>query len=170
MTKLAYVLHGNTALYILPTKTYKSHSKYLYSLCDTSKEARSLAYNDVDYLCESSDKPLALPNGNHYDYMHGRQCHDICYAEAIKRAEHEGHPIPNARRKCLTKRWSQHCECFTGRTKLYNRLRTWMPRGLNYCGQCNRFTKRKPQHKGRCQYANPPSSKPTTTLWVQNWC
>ncbi len=36
--------------------------------------------------------------------------------------------------------------------RLHQRLRTWMPRGLNYCAQCRRFTRRKPQHKGRCKY------------------
>jgi hypothetical protein len=132
-----------------------SRSKYLYNLSDTSKEALSLAYDEKDYLCESSDKPLKLINGIYYNYAHRRECHDICYAEAIKRADREGRPMPRARRKCSTRRWSLHCQCFMGKTKLYQRLQTWMPRGLNYCGQCDRFTKRKPQHKGRCEYALP---------------
>ena len=36
---------------------------------------------------------------------------------------------------------------------LYQRLRTWAPRGLNYCGTCRMWTKRKRGHGGRCEYA-----------------
>lgn len=129
-------------------------SKYLYNLSNTPKKALSLAYSDSEYLCESSEKAPTPPLVSWYSrYEHRRNCHNICYTEAVKRAENEGRPAPKARRKCSTRRWAEHCGCFAGKAKLHQRLRGWMPRGLNYCSQCERFTKRKPQHKGRCKYA-----------------
>ena len=37
-----------------------------------------------------------------------------------------------------------------------------MPKGLYYCGTCERFTRRKRGHKGRCKYS-------IAVNWVPVW-
>lgn len=49
-------------------------------------------------------------------------------------------------------RGDQHCYCgVDGERPLYRRLRSWVPRGLNYCGQCDKWTRRTRSHGGRCK-------------------
>jgi hypothetical protein len=75
----------------------------------------------------------------------------MCWEASNKRREAEGLSRLTLK-KCRTRSYgSDHCECFSRKYKLHSRLRSWMPKGLNYCGDCDKFTKRKRQHKGRCE-------------------
>lgn len=46
-----------------------------------------------------------------------------------------------------------HSYCFGGGSELHQRLKSWTPKGLKYCGTCVLFTRRKPSHKGRCKFS-----------------
>lgn len=119
-------------------------SKHLYELNSSN---RSLSLSNEDKLAPlcSSQKPNRSPGR----FLHRKDCHDRSFAEALRRKEQSGLPLPK-QRKCRTNRWATHCECFSGRSRLHQRLRTWFPRGLNYCGQCDKYTRRKKSHNGRC--------------------
>jgi hypothetical protein len=129
--------------------------KSLYGLFP-EKEPVSLSYEDptslmCDSQCISQFGPLI--NGNYTVYVPYRiiqKCHDICYAKEVAcRLETEGRPP--VQKKCKTKPWlKQHCTCYDGSAPLHYRLKSWMPEGLKYCNECNAFTRRKKQHKGRC--------------------
>jgi hypothetical protein len=144
---------------ILPSLTNLTHSRYLHEL-NTSNDLISLSNeDDLGPLCADSGPSSHPLNAWNRHYFHRSQCHDASYDEATKRNEKAGLPPPK-QRKCRTNRWVSHCECFSGRSKLHQRLRTWVPKGLNYCGQCDMFTRRKKSHNGRC--ASTPS--PLSTL------
>lgn len=139
-------------------------NKTLYSLADY-KDVVSLRHIDGRPYCgvsimQASDNIWALR------YRHRQECHNLCWAESNKRREAEGlSPCPLKR--CRTRRYGvDHCECFSRKYKLHSRLRNWMPKSLNYCGQCNKFTKRKRQHKGRCYHGQSKLRQYEGNFWT----
>ena len=84
-------------------------------------------------------------------WRHRQECHKLSYETIKARNEQLGKSTPEMKKKCRTRWSSHHCECYTRRTKLHYRLSSWMPKGLNYCGTCAKFTKRKRSHNGRCK-------------------
>lgn len=126
-------------------------SKTFYSLAN-AKEVVSLEHTDSEPLCDSSQpKPQDHSQYWQWRYRHRQECHNISWTEANKRREAEG-LSPRPLKKCRTGRYaSNHCECFVMKDKLHNRLTNWMPEGVKYCKQCQMFTKRKRQHKGKCE-------------------
>ena len=112
-----------------------------------------------------------MPDDCHprFSFRSRQECHDTSFAKAAKRNEQSGNPPPKPR-KCKTNRWKPHCECFSGKSKLHQRLKTWMPRGLNYCGQCHMFTRRKRSHNGRCRSTCPwRLQKKHLLIWVKGF-
>lgn len=127
----------------------------MYSLVDSKigNGVVALDHTDEGPLCGIS-KPIETDNYNiwQWSWRHRQDCHKLSWTESNKRREADG-LSPRPLKSCRSRRYGiDHCECFSRKYKLYNRLRTWMPRGLNYCGHCDRFTKRKRQHKGQCKH------------------
>jgi hypothetical protein len=144
MIGLASVSHGIFFPRIISRQFHplKLSSKSLYGL-SPSKEIVSLDNTDIGPLC---GKDNSLPR-----WQHRNECHKASYEAVCKRNAERGHSTPEMKRKCRTSWSSHHCECYTRQMRLHRRLKPWMPRNLNYCGECERFTKRKKQHNGRCK-------------------
>lgn len=85
-------------------------------------------------------------------WKHRQECHKLSYEAVCTRNKQLGRSTPEMK-KCRTGWSSHHCECFTRRMRLHFRLASWMPKGLNYCGTCAKFTRRKKSHHGRCELA-----------------
>jgi hypothetical protein len=145
MTLLAFVLLG-----ISPVLSFAYHfgqlltpsSKSLYNL-SLSKEVVPLENVDVGALCGKDDN---VPR-----WQHRNECHKASYEAFCKMNAELGRSTSAMNRKCRTRWSSSHCECYTRNMRLHRRLKSWMPRNLNYCGECEMFTKRKKQHNGRCE-------------------
>ncbi len=110
----------------------------------------SLDNPDTGPLC-GADIPTA-PSFQH-GYAHRYECHQKSYEAYCERNKRLGRSCPEMKKRCRTAWHRTHCECYTRRTKLHFRLKSWMPKGLNYCGECGKFTKRKRQHNGRCEFS-----------------
>jgi hypothetical protein len=117
-------------------------SKALYKL-SPSKEIVSLENTDDGPLCGKDD---SLPR-----WSHRNECHKASYEAVCKRNAKLGRSTPEMKRKCRTRWSSSHCECYTKHMRLHRRIKSFMPRSLHYCGECEMFTKRKKQHNGRCK-------------------
>jgi len=144
MTALAFILHGISFLANLAHQFYLliPSSKALYNL-SPSKEIVPLENTDIGPLCGRDN---SIPR-----WQHRNECHKASYEAVCKRNAENGRSTPEMKRKCRTNWSSHHCECYTRQTRLHRRLKSWMPRNLNYCGECEMFTKRKKQHNGRCE-------------------
>lgn len=114
----------------------------MYSL-STSKEVVSLENTDAGTLC-GKDDPI-------HRWSHRNECHKASYEAVCRRNAELGRSTPDMKKKCRTRWSSNHCECYTRHTRLHRRIKSWMPRSLHYCGECEMFTKRKKQHNGRCK-------------------
>ncbi|KAH6717022.1 hypothetical protein DL95DRAFT_450980 [Leptodontidium sp. 2 PMI_412] len=99
-------------------------------------------------------------------WTHRQKCHKLSYDAICARNKQLGKPTPEMKKKCRTRWSSHHCECFTRRMRLHLRLKSWMPRGLNYCGTCAKFTKRKRSHNGRCYHGQPKERKSGNHFWT----
>jgi hypothetical protein len=121
-------------------------SKHLYSLAE-KKHLVSLDNIDGDLLCEV--KPEEVGQDWSSRWKHRQECHQLCFIKCNNRKKAAGLQ-PLELKKCRTSAQS-HCECFMRKLKLHSRLRAWVPAGLNYCRQCNMFTRRKKWHNGRCK-------------------
>jgi hypothetical protein len=109
----------------------------------------SLSNSSIRDLCS---KPSITSHCSWYDrYSHRQKCHAESYKAFCELQRAQGKPEPE-NKKCRTQRWSAHCECFTKKGKLHTQLRSWMPKELLYCGGCDKFTKRKKSHNGKCKY------------------
>ncbi|EKD18616.1 hypothetical protein MBM_02858 [Drepanopeziza brunnea f. sp. 'multigermtubi' MB_m1] len=100
-------------------------------------------------------------------WQHRRDCHKLSYETICRRNESIGRRIPEMKNTCRTRWASNHCECFTRRMRLHLRLKGWMPRGLGYCGECGKFTKRKRGHQGTCELISSPDR---TVDWLLADC
>ena len=118
-------------------------SKSLYDLTSSIKTV-SLEETDAGPLCGKDDCQILR-------WQHRMECHKASYEAVCKRNTESGRTTPEMKQKCRTRWASHHCECYTRHTKLHRRIKCWMPRNLNYCGECEKFTKRKKQHNGRCK-------------------
>lgn len=129
-------------------------SKYLYNFSPTKPQQR------IDLEQTDETGPLCcqeVPKDSNYRsrYQHHLECHKLSYENIRARNEKDGRSTPPMK-KCRTRySWNStagsHCGCFLKRGRLHYRLNGWIGKGLGYCGTCQRFTKRKPQHKGRCK-------------------
>lgn len=150
MIKFASVSPGKLKSYtLLPNVALTSQSKSLY-YTPSAKTPISLETIDLgsEVLCGQTSPSSDWSSR----WRHRQECHKLSY-EAIKaRNKQSGKSTPEMRKKCRTRWSSHHCECYTRRTKLHYRLSSWMPKGLNYCGTCAKFTKRKRSHNGRCEF------------------
>jgi len=99
-------------------------------------------------------------------WRHRQECHKLSYETIKARNEQLGKSTPEMKKKCRTRWSSHHCECYTRRTKLHYRLSSWMPKGLNYCGTCAKFTKRKRSHNGRCYHGAAKVRKSGNHFWT----
>ena len=118
-------------------------SKSLYELSLFTKMS-SLEKTDAGPLCGKDDCQISR-------WQHRMECHKASYEAVCKRNAENGRSTPEMKRKCRTRWAAHHCECYTRHTKLHRRIKSWMPSNLNYCGECEKFTKRKKQHNGRCK-------------------
>ncbi|KAG9229763.1 hypothetical protein BJ875DRAFT_386669 [Amylocarpus encephaloides] len=99
-------------------------------------------------------------------YSHRQTCHDRSFAFRRIQAENGLCKRPRDISQCKTGWRSDHCECWSQRSRLHNRLRSWMPSKLKYCGECGMFTKRKRCHNGRCYHGRPKPRKRTGNFWT----
>jgi len=153
-TSHVFASHGISNLPFPPSSIpLTPPSKYLYDL-SAAKEPTSLSNTDLGILCSANKQSNEVNPRQNYGlrWIHRRECHSLSHAEISKRYAAAGLPAPELK-KCKTRGWSEHCECFSRRFRLYHRLRGWMPKGLNYCGKCGKFTWRKRAHKGRCEFS-----------------
>ncbi len=125
-------------------------SKSLYTLL-TSHEPINLENTDIgfDPLCGATSKDTPDWGSR---WRHRQECHKLSYEAVCKRNKSLGRSTPEMKKKCRTRWSSNHCECYTRRMRLHLRLKGWMPKSLNYCGTCGKFTKRKRGHNGRCEF------------------
>lgn len=135
-------------------------SKELHALA-SAKQRVSLSNSDEEVLCGSTS-PGAGETIYYWRNKHRRECHRLCWKESNRRLEANGlasRPL----KKCRTNRFgSDHCDCFSQKYRLYNRLRSWTPKALKFCGHCDKFTRRKRQHNGRCEHLPPWSGMSIT--------
>ena len=124
-------------------------SKYLYNI-SSHKDTPLLKQVDEELHCTLDRTGYESRLGYRHRFQSRQKCHDERFNELCKRKALVGSPLPKPRR-CSTARWAQHCECFNRMATLHARLRSWVPKGLNYCGTCEKFTRRKRNHKGRCE-------------------
>jgi len=125
------------------------HSKSLYNR-GMQKDPLSLKRANIRRaLC--SDPELTTAKSRYEVYWHRQACHAQSWETYCTLQRAVGNPVPRLK-SCKTTSWSSHCECFD-KVRLHQQLKTWMPIGLQYCGHCNKFTKRKKSHKGRCESA-----------------
>lgn len=143
------------------SKELKCISKYLYNHTPSPKGGMSLDTIDAGPLCD-------VGSCASLGYGHRQECHKKSYEVYCERNKRLGRSCPEMK-KCKTSWISFHCECYTRRTKLHFRLRTWMPKGLNYCGRCGKFTKRKKQHNGRCEGFQLAFEKKLLINWRLPW-
>ncbi|KUJ17036.1 uncharacterized protein LY89DRAFT_685011 [Mollisia scopiformis] len=136
--------------------------KYLYDLAPSKKEPISLESTDTGPLCQCKDATKDWQSR----WTHRRDCHKLSYEAAHKRNQALGRSTPEMKAKCRTSYGSDHCECFTRRSRLHFRLKSWMPSGMNYCGHCERFTVRKRGHNGRCYHGSPKPRKFEGHYWT----
>lgn len=123
------------------------NSKHLYNLLPSSKPP-ALTQSPISRLCKAPDLDSRDIWSVRYEHM--QACHRESWEAYCAHQRATFQPEP-ALKKCMSKKWYAHCECFTRRGRLHNRLRSWMPKSLNYCGVCEKFTKRKKSHNGRCE-------------------
>lgn len=126
-----------------------SSSKYLYNLLPKRQERISLEQVDIEICCTE------IGENTFFGYQHRQDCHKSLYGKLCALDQASGRSTAPMK-KCTTTRFSSHCECFMRRKRLHYRLKSWMPTGLRYCGDCSMFTRRKKSHNGRCQ--NPSSN------------
>ncbi|CZT03777.1 uncharacterized protein RAG0_10427 [Rhynchosporium agropyri] len=98
-------------------------------------------------------------------WSHRRECHDLTYEATCVAAKNLGMTTPGMKKKCRMTQASHHCECFSRTVKLHRRLKSWMPQDLKYCGSCEKFTKRKRSHKGRCYHGIPKQRQSKRNYW-----
>ncbi|KAL2061902.1 hypothetical protein VTL71DRAFT_7280 [Oculimacula yallundae] len=99
-------------------------------------------------------------------WTHRQECHKLTYEAVCARNKQLGRSTPEMKRKCRTRYSSHHCECYSRRMRLHLRLKSWMPKGLNYCGTCEKFTKRKKSHNGRCYHGKPKQRQSKSNFWT----
>lgn len=128
---------------LLITTSLTAASKYLYNLTLSTTEPISLESTDTGPLCCKEVGPSPE--------RHRQDCHESSYEAARLRNESLGRPAPAMNMRCVTVWNADHCECFTKRNRLHYRLKSWMPKRMNYCGTCKKFTKRKAGNNGRCE-------------------
>ncbi|KAF8859529.1 hypothetical protein BDZ45DRAFT_725269 [Acephala macrosclerotiorum] len=136
--------------------------KYMYNLLPTKKEAISLESTDTGPLCQCKD----AFNDWGSRWCHRRECHKLSYEATKRRNESMGRTTPPMKTKCRTRYGTDHCECFTRRARLHFRLKSWMPKDLNYCGHCEKFTVRKRGHNGRCYHGAPKPRRSHDHYWT----
>ncbi|RDW70417.1 hypothetical protein BP5796_08814 [Coleophoma crateriformis] len=139
-------------------------SKYFYNLPTNKKITIHLEHEEDEEYCGSyeADPKLSIHVAR---MLHRRECHEKTYHKVVEMRKAAGKAIP-ALKKCRTRSWSVHCECFNRSSKLYQRLRTWVPKGLNYCGQCAKFTRRKASQKKICYHGRGKPRKQQTNFWT----
>lgn len=139
------------------------HSKSLYSMIP-NKSSVSLDQTDLSSPLSGHSSSQLI----HWSSMdtHKQHCHIASYNGHKARNDLLGKSTAPLRAKCRTGWQSKHCECFTRYQKLYVRLREWMPKGLRYCGQCQKFTRRKKGQEGRCYHGRPKPRKSTCKFWT----
>jgi hypothetical protein len=113
-----------------------------------SKERIPLEHSEIGIICGQHQ----IDDHSNWStrYNHRQECHKRSYEAICKLNELSGKRIPDLK-KCRTRQWTNHCECFSRRSRLHHRISKWMPQGLNYCGTCEMFTRRKKGHNGRCK-------------------
>lgn len=126
------------------------NSKYMYNIVPFKKGPISLESSDTSALCGCKDPGKDWQSR----WAHRRECHKLSYEANRIRNQSIGRSTPEMKTKCRTMYGTDHCECFTRKYRLYSRLRSWMPKGINYCGHCAKFTARKRGHNGRCKLCN----------------
>jgi len=125
---------------------------YLYNL-SPPKHPLPLSNEDPSPLnsppCRTCPDALEQPC-----YIYRSRCHETHLEAAnVERRKQCMREIESTK-TCKMRRMWRVCECFKGKEMLYQRLRTWVPKGLNYCGTCRMWTRRKRGHGGRCEYAS----------------
>lgn len=133
--------------------TMLSKSLYSLSICHKPIDLEATDLGPRDLCCLSK----CLDMGPRW--LHRQKCHKRSYAAMCERNESVGRKRPEMKSRCRTRWAADHCECYTRRMRLHLRLKDWMPKGINYCGACGKFTTRKRGHQGRCTQL--PSSEPT---------
>lgn len=128
----------------------------MYNFSSNTKQPISLESTDTGPLCQCKD----VSKDWSARWAHRRDCHKLSYEAVKARNESKGRSTPAMNRRCRTRYGTEHCECFTRRNRLHFRLKSWMPKGLNYCGHCEKFTLRKRGHNGRCMIY--------LDLWLEN--
>lgn len=131
-----------------------ARSKQLYAF---SPPEQPVSFNNLDIPNNSPGCEIcALPQTEQFaNALKARAaCNDRCYSAVIQGRGRGGRPT----------HWTTLCEIHCGcrRVKIYRkrgkankdlaqRLRSWVPKGMRYCGKCDIYRWPKKSHKGICE-------------------
>jgi len=142
--------------------------KYLYNI---SPQKDTISLDNIDSnerLCAGGIiKTILTKRGGPNCSLNYQLCHER-YLSVVNSSRALDGKAPIQKPLCKQNRYNYHCRCCIngGKQKLYQRLRTWVPKGLNYCGECKMYTRRKKSHKGKCYHGSPkPNPRNQGSLW-----
>lgn len=133
----------------------------------TSKQLYALRSKEDSMSLQSTGEGPLCGEERRHPFAHGRNiCHELAFAAEI-RGQKSRTVLAQRSRRCHTGVAESYCMCFSRKYKLHHRLRTWFPKDLRYCGQCDKFTARKSNHNYRCVYSILPVLGLSTTNMTQ---